>query len=102
MPLGLAQCFSFGGYAALTDWPKCRRTSEHLNERKQQTANPDSSSPWRNKKQLADHYGCSIRTIENLMRGRVLPFVKIRRFIRFNVIECDKVMEKYKQRSALL
>jgi len=36
------------------------------------------------------------------MRGRVLSFVKIRRFIRFNVIECDKVMEKYKQRSALL
>jgi hypothetical protein len=76
--------------------------SKSMDERKRQTANPNSISPWRNKKQLADHYGCSIRTIENLMRGRVLPFVKIRRFIRFNVIECDKAMEKYKQRSALL
>jgi len=73
-----------------------------MDERKRQTATPDSSSPWRNKKQLADHYGCSIRTIENLMRGRVLPFVNIRRFIRFHVVECDKAMEKYKQRSALL
>ena len=36
------------------------------------------------------------------MRGRALPFVKIRRFIRFNVIECDKAVAKYKQRSALL
>ena len=75
---------------------------KNMDELKRQTATPDSISPWRSKKQLADHYGCSIRTIENLMRGRVLPFVKIRRFIRFNVIECDKAMEKYKQRSALL
>ena len=73
-----------------------------MDECKQQTSNPDSSSQWRNKKQLADHYGCSIRTIENLMRERVLSFVKIRRFIRFNVVECDKAMEKYKQRSAPL
>jgi len=73
-----------------------------MDERKRQTATPESSTPWRNKKQLADLYGCSIRTIQNLMRGRALPFVKIRRFIRFNVIECDKAMEKYKQRSALL
>ncbi len=73
-----------------------------MDEHTQQTPTPDATSPWRNKKQLADHYGCSVRTIENLMRGRVLSFVKIRRFIRFNVIECDKAMEKYKQRSALL
>jgi hypothetical protein len=45
--------------------------------------------------------GGSIRTIGNLMRGRALPFVKIRRFLRFNVIECDKAVAKYKQRSAL-
>jgi hypothetical protein len=66
------------------------------------TTAPESSSPWRNKKQLADHYGCSIRTIENLMHGRVLPFVKIRRFVRFNVMECDKALEKYKLQSTLL
>ena len=73
-----------------------------MDECQQQAPTPDAPSAWRNKKQLADHYGCSVRTIENLMRGRVLSFVKIRRFIRFNVIECDKAMEKYKQRSALL
>ena len=54
------------------------------------------------KRDAALSLSVSVRTIENLMRGRVLPFVKIRRFIRFNVIECDKVMEKHKQRSALL
>lgn len=94
-------CIFISFVAAVIHIPKWRRTQKHMDECKRQTANPDSNSPWRNKKQLADHYGCSIRTIENLMRGRVLPFVKIRRFIRFNVIECDKAMEKYKQRSAL-
>ena len=44
---------------------------------------------------MADHYGCSTRTIDNLMRRHILPFVKIRRFVCFNVIECDKAMEKY-------
>ena len=73
-----------------------------MEERERQPTTPHSGSPWRNKKQLAEHYGCSTRTIEKLMRGRVLPFVKIRRFVRFNVIECDKALEKYKQRSALL
>ena len=75
---------------------------KNMDEAKQETAKLDTTSPWRNKKQLAEHYGCSTRTIEKLMRGRVLPFVKIRRFVRFNVIECDKALEKYKQRSALL
>jgi excisionase family DNA binding protein len=73
-----------------------------MNTHNRQAVPRDSNGPWQNKKQLADYYGCSTRTIENLMRGGVLPFVRIRRFIRFNVIECDRVMEKYKQRSALL
>ena len=51
---------------------------------------------------MAEHYGCSTRMIDKLMRGHVLPFVKLGRFVRFNVVECDKAMEKYKQRSALL
>jgi hypothetical protein len=52
-----------------------------------------------NRKQLTDHYGCSTRTIDNLKRGYILPFVKIGRFVRFNVVECDQAMEKYKRRS---
>lgn len=51
---------------------------------------------------MAEHYGCSTRMIDKLMRGRVLPFVKLGRFVRFNLAECDKAMEKYKHCSALL
>lgn len=73
-----------------------------MNEPKQQTSKLDSPTPWRNRKQMAEHYGCSTRMIDKLMRGHVVPFVKLGRFVRFNLAECAKAMEKYKQRSALL
>jgi hypothetical protein len=74
-----------------------------MNEQNQHTETteiPDLRTLWRSKHQIAEHYGCDIRTITNLMRRRVLPYVKIGRFVRFDVGECDQAMEKYKRRSA--
>lgn len=53
-------------------------------------------TPWRTKRQIADYYGCDVRTITNFMRRRILPYVKTGRFVRFNIIECDQAMERFK------
>ena len=58
--------------------------------------------PWRLKQEIADYYRCDLRTITNLMRRRILPFVKIGRIVRFNIKECDRAMNKYKRPSMLL
>ena len=68
-----------------------------MSEQKEQAEIPGSPSPWRNKRQMADHYGCDIRTITNFMRRRILPYMKIGRFVRFNLGECELAMEKYKR-----
>jgi len=59
----------------------------------------EPNSPWRNKRQMAEHFGCDIRTITNFMRRRILPFVKIGRFVRFDVHECDKAIDRYKRKA---
>ena len=63
---------------------------------------PVPAGPWRRKEEIADYYRCDIRTITNLMRRRILPFVKIGRLVRFNVTECDLAMSKYQRASVLL
>lgn len=60
------------------------------------------ASPWRLKQEIADYYRCDVRTISNLMRRRILPFVKIGRLVRFNVTDCDLAMSKYQRASVLL
>ena len=68
-----------------------------MSEQQQSDEAPRSPSPWRNKHEIAVHYGCDIRTITNFMRRGVLPYVKINRFVRFNLGECDQAMEKFKR-----
>ena len=51
---------------------------------------------------MASRYQCDIRTITNLMSQRVLPFVKIGRFVRFDIVECDLGMKKYQRSSRIL
>jgi excisionase family DNA binding protein len=60
-----------------------------------------AESPWRKKAEIAQYYRCDIRTITNLMRRRILPFVRIGRLVRFHVAECDEAMAKYQRRSSL-
>jgi hypothetical protein len=73
-----------------------------INEPTQIMLNPSAGTPWRTKAQIAEHYRCHLKTVTSLMRRRILPFVKIRRLVRLNVVECDQAMEKFKRRSDLL
>jgi hypothetical protein len=75
---------------------------QFMNAHQSQIAASEPTGPWRLKKEIADHYRCDLRTITNLMRRRILPFVKIGRIVRFNVEECDRAMNKYKRPSVLL
>jgi hypothetical protein len=59
-------------------------------------------TPWRNKTEMAQYYRCDIKTITNWMRRRILPFVKIGRYVRFDLRECDQAMDKFKRRSSLI
>ena len=45
--------------------------------------------------EIAAHFQCNVRTATKLMKGRILPFVKIGRWVRFDVVDCDQAMEKY-------
>jgi len=71
---------------------------QFMNAHQSQIAASEPTGPWRLKKEIADHYRCDLRTITNLMRRRILPFVKIGRIVRFNVEECDRAMAGVKHK----
>ena len=54
---------------------------------------------WANKAEIAQHFKCSTRHLNKLMRRRILPFVKIGRFVRFDVSACDQAMKIYQTKS---
>lgn len=58
-----------------------------------------SGIEWLTKTEIAKHLKCSIRHINNLMCRRVLPFVKLGRFVRFDRAACDLAMKKIQTKS---
>ena len=50
---------------------------------------------WLTKADLALHYSISLRTVTNLMRRRVLPYVKIGQVVRFDTLACEQAMRKF-------
>ena len=73
-----------------------------------QALNPKGMAPsqpveagrqWRTKREIAEHFQCHVRTISKYMKRRILPFVKIGRWVRLDLAECDQAMEKYTHRS---
>jgi len=50
---------------------------------------------------IAARYCVSVRTVENWMRRRILPHVKIGRLIRFDVAACDKAVKAFEIKSAV-
>ena len=68
---------------------------------KNSRSEPDNNE-WLLKQEVAAYYKCNIRTITNLMRRRILPYIKVGRLVRFNRTECDLAISKYKRRSVLL
>lgn len=72
----------------------------NLKDRMQDESNlnrPDTE--WANKAEIAQHFKCSARHINKLMRRRILPFVKIGRFVRFDIAACDQAMKNYQVKS---
>lgn len=52
-----------------------------------------------NKKSLAARYSCTPRTINNLMRKGVLPYVKIGSLVRFDPADCDRALAAFRVKS---
>jgi len=50
---------------------------------------------WVNKSDIARHFKCSVRHVNELMNRRILPFLKIGRFVRFDLAACDEAVKKY-------
>lgn len=53
---------------------------------------------WMTKSELAEHFGCDKRTIGNWMRRKIIPFVKIRGVLRFNLRDCEAALCQYRQK----
>lgn len=51
---------------------------------------------WKTKTQIARHFHFCYRTVGNLMRLRLLPFVKLGNVVRFDLLECERIMERQK------
>jgi len=56
---------------------------------------------WATKADVAAHLKCSLRTINNLMRRRILPYVKIGKMVRFQLQDCDHAMARLRRKSIL-
>jgi len=68
---------------------------------KRKLENESSERHWKTKRQIAVHCRISERTITNLMRKRILPFVKLGRLVRFDLDECDSALDQFKIKSIL-
>lgn len=63
------------------------------------TQNPDYPIMWLTKAELAAHLKCTARHINTLMKRRILPYLKTRGLVRFDLNECEHSLEMYKTRS---
>lgn len=51
---------------------------------------------WKTKRQIADHYHISERTVTNLMQQSILPYTKLGRLVRFDLVLSGRVFEAFK------
>ena len=62
---------------------------------------PQQTNPrtWVTKAEMAKHLNCTPRYINVLMRRRILPYVKTRGLLRFDLADCDRALQLFKTRS---
>ena len=58
-----------------------------------------ASRRWLNALEMANHLGVSRRQVSNLMRRRVLPYVKIGRVVRFDLEACEQALRHFEIQS---
>lgn len=63
-----------------------------------QPAGPQGAR-WRDRKEIANHFGISERSVSNLMRRRILPHVKLGRIVRFDLAACESAIKAFELRS---
>jgi excisionase family DNA binding protein len=51
------------------------------------------------KKDLARQWSCSVRTIDNWMRAKLIPYYKIRGAVRFDSEQVSQALEKCEKKS---
>ena len=47
-------------------------------------------------KELAEHYGISVRTVTNWKSAGVIPFIRVGRVFRFDLSEVEEALLKFK------
>ena len=60
-----------------------------------------ANSRFTNKLGVAQRYATSIRTVDNWMRRRILPYVKVGRVVRFDVERCDRALAAFESKSVV-
>jgi excisionase family DNA binding protein len=58
-----------------------------------------TNKQWRTRQQIADHCHVSLRTVGNLMRKKIFPFVRVGNIVRFDLAECDLILKQLRRRS---
>jgi hypothetical protein len=53
-----------------------------------------------NTRGLAARYNVCTRSIQNWVKRRVLPVVKVGRAVRFNIAACDQALAKFERKAA--
>ena len=59
----------------------------------------NNENVWVTREKIAQHFGCSVRTVANLQKRRVFSFVKVGRLVRFNLTKCEQAFEKFESKS---
>jgi hypothetical protein len=63
------------------------------------SANVNNGNVWVTREKLAQHFAFSLRTVANLQKRRVLPFIKVGRLVRFNLNKCEQALIHFEHRS---
>jgi len=62
-------------------------------------ANIHGGKNWVTREGIAQHFGFSVRTVANLQKRRVLPYVKVGRLVRFNINRCEQALIQFESQS---
>lgn len=60
----------------------------------QQNIQPIALERWVGKKEVAEHFKISIRTVDNWMIRRLLPYIRTGRNVRFKLSEADETVNR--------
>lgn len=60
----------------------------------QQTGQPIAIERWVGKKEVAEHFKISVRTVDNWMKRRLLPYIRTGRNVRFKLSEAEETINR--------